>query len=367
VPGCDIHQALKTQAHLLHNFGGHPMAAGLALARENITAFRRGLSAALADCGVAPEKAVTVDAMVGLPQISIELLSAIQRLAPFGAGNPPVRLGCTGLQIVEETIFGKTKSHKRLQVQDAGGNRQPVIWWGGAAEPSPQGTFDLAFTLSPDDFNGGSAIQIEWLAAREWTPAVVATKPEFFDWRHTPDVQSKIQSLKSKILWFEGATLPDLASLPRHQLVPSESLVIGTAPPGQDIYQEALALVKPRQIFLVGQPSPFDTLPQFIKHLMGLIKYALTNKEGEVNLEELAGALGHRQATMRLGIDWLVAQGKLSIYVEENDLLVLRSDQRLPTPEASIVETLLQTALAETAAYRKFFNEANLSGLKVVG
>jgi hypothetical protein len=70
---------------------------------------------------------------------------------------------------------------------------------------------------------------------------------------------------------------------------------------------------------------------------------------------------------VRLGIDWLVAQGKLSIYVEENDLLVLRSDQRLPTPEASIVETLLQTALAETAAYRKFFNEANLSALKVVG
>jgi single-stranded-DNA-specific exonuclease len=195
VPGCDIHQALKTQAHLLHSFGGHPMAAGLALVPENISAFRRGLSAALAGCRSTPEEAATVDAIVDLPQLSIELLNAIQRLAPFGAGNPPVRLGCTGLQIVEETIFGKTKSHKRLLVQDASGHEQPVIWWGGAAEVSPQGTFDLAFTLSPDDFNGGSALQVEWLAAREWAPAPITTKlVEFIDWRQAGDPISNLQS-----------------------------------------------------------------------------------------------------------------------------------------------------------------------------
>jgi hypothetical protein len=127
-----------------------------------------------------------------------------------------------------------------------------------------------------------------------------------------------------------------------------------------------LALVKPRQVFLVGQPSPFDTLPVFIKQLMGLVKYALMHKEGEVIFEELAGVLGHRSTTIRLGIDWLVAQGKLSIYVEESDLLVLRPDQRPPTPEAPTVENLIQTALAETAAYRKFFREASLAALQQV-
>ena len=69
---------------------------------------------------------------------------------------------------------------------------------------------------------------------------------------------------------------------------------------------------------------------------------------------------------MRLGIDWLVAQGKLSIYVEEGDLLVLRPDQRPPLAEAAMVEDLLQTALVETAAYRKFFREASLAALQYV-
>lgn len=373
VPGCDIHQALKTLAHLLHSFGGHPQAAGLALAADHLAAFRRGLSAALADCQVAVEKTIALDAVVDLPQISSALLASIRRLAPFGPGNPRVRLGCTGLTIVEEAIFGKTGSHKRLVVQDRAGFEQQLIWWNGAAEPSPQGTFDLAFTLSDGDFKGGEAIQVEWLAAREWTPAPITTKPEFVDWRRASNPISNLQSLipnpqpltPNFLLWSEGLPLPALSSLPRHQLTPAENLVVWTAPPGQDIYQQALATVKPRQIFLVGQPSPFDTRPTFAKQLMGLVKYALTHKEGEVYLAELAAALGHRQATVRLGIDWLVAQGKLSLYADEGDILVLRPLQRPPTREAATVENLLQIALAETAAYRQFFREASLAALQV--
>jgi single-stranded-DNA-specific exonuclease len=370
VPGCDIHQALKTQARLLHNFGGHPQAAGLALAPENIMALRRGLSAALEGCQAGPEKTITLDAVVALSQISNDLLHTIQRLAPFGPGNPVVRLGCLSLTLVTEAVFGKTGAHKRLLVRDASGAEQEIIWWGGAAQASPAGVFDLAFTLSPNDFNG-SGLQVEWLAAREWAPTPVTTKPEFIDWRQTTNPQSKIQNLaassqaKSKILWAEGSAPTDSPFLPRYRLTPAESLVIWTAPPGQDIYQQALAMVKPRQIFLIGQPCPFDSLPAFIKQLMGLIKYALLHREGEINLAELAAALGHRQATVRLGIDWLVAQGKLTLYADEGDVLVVRSAQRSPSAEATSIEALLQAALAETAAYRQFFRTASLSALQI--
>src|SRR6185503_19407472 len=127
-------------------FGGHPMAAGLAIQPKNIAAFRRGLSAALRDCQASSEKTMTIDAVLDLPQISMELLTTLQRLAPFGVGNPTVRLGCTGLNVVDEAIFGKARTHKRLVVQDTAGCQQEVIWWWGAAESSPSGMFDLAFS-----------------------------------------------------------------------------------------------------------------------------------------------------------------------------------------------------------------------------
>ena len=48
VDGCNITEAIASQSELLTSYGGHPMAAGLALAPENIPAFRRGLARAVA-------------------------------------------------------------------------------------------------------------------------------------------------------------------------------------------------------------------------------------------------------------------------------------------------------------------------------
>jgi hypothetical protein len=83
-------------------------------------------------------------------------------------------------------------------------------------------------------------------------------------------------------------------------------------------------------------------------------------------LEELAGALGHRVTTVRLGLDWLAAQGKLFIEVEEEELLVVRPARQPPTAAAEAIETILQSALAETKAYRQFFRQASLGSFKEI-
>ncbi|MBN1221382.1 MAG: single-stranded-DNA-specific exonuclease RecJ [Anaerolineae bacterium] len=365
IPGCDIHRALKTQAPLLAGFGGHPLAAGLAIRPDNIPDFRRGLSAALADCHIAAEKTLTIDAMVELPQISADLLATIQQLGPFGAGNPPVQLGCRGLRVIEEAIFGKTGTHRRLIVQDEAGRQQEVVWWGGATERIPGGRFDLAFSLSPDDYQGGDAVQVEWRDAHEWEPAPVIRPPEFIDWRQTSEVQTNVAELANPLIWAEGVKLSGLSALPRHQLYPADTLVIWTAPPGQDILQQVLAIVRPRHIFLVGQPSSLDSLPTFAKQLMGLIKYTLSHKQNEVYLPELAAALGHRVTTARLGINWLVGQGKLTIMQEEEERLILQPAQNTPIATVAVIEDMLQAMLAETMAYRHFFKKASLTALEI--
>ncbi len=370
VPGCDIHQALKTQSGLLRSFGGHPMAAGLAIAAEKVPDLRRGLSEALHGCRPAAEQGMRLDLLVELPQISADLLRTIQRLAPFGAGNPPVRLGAAGLRIVDETIFGKERAHKKLLVEDEAGHQQSVIWWRGAAERSPEGRFDLAFTLSPDDFTGGEAVQVEWQAARPWQPVVVVKQLEVIDWRAKPEPALSIADLPVLppcLIWSEGISLPHSPTVGRHQLQQAQTLVIWTAPPGQDILEQATVAVRPQQIVLVGQPSPFARFPAFMPRLMGLIKYAVSQKEGQVELTELATALGHRVTTARLGLDWLVAQGKLAIEVEEDSWLVVRPGQYSPSPEnAAILEEILIAALAETAAYRRFFQTASLEAMRKV-
>jgi len=60
--------------------------------RRKYHAFRQGLSKALADCQIAPEKTLTSMLWLNCRKFSTDLLTTIQRLAPFGPGNPPVRL-----------------------------------------------------------------------------------------------------------------------------------------------------------------------------------------------------------------------------------------------------------------------------------
>jgi hypothetical protein len=68
-----------------------------------------------------------------------------------------------------------------------------------------------------------------------------------------------------------------------------------------------------------------------------------------------------------LGLDWLAAQGKLAIELEEESLLVVRFGQFAASIEnATILEAILKAALAETAAYRRFFQTASLEVLRKV-
>jgi single-stranded-DNA-specific exonuclease len=368
VPGCDIHQALKSQAERLLSLGGHPMAAGLSIAPEQIMAFRQGLSEALAGCRPATAKSVRIDAVIELAQISPDLWATIQRLAPFGAGNPPVQFGCRGLRIIQESSFGRAGENQRLLVEDEQGQQQTVIWWRGGGERSPQGRFDLAFSLTPPDQAGEGGVQLTWLAAREWNPPPVAASFELIDWRAKVGPPENLVwpdpvALSQAVIWAEGREKLPAAALPRHRLSPAGSLIVWSAPPDPDVFRQVVNRVRPHQIYVVGFPATFDAFPAFIKRLMGLIKHALSHKSGELILEEVAAALGQAVTTARLGIGWLEAQGKLAITVEEAELLVVRPAQGAASAEAEALEQILKAALAETAAYRQFFRQADLAAL----
>jgi hypothetical protein len=220
----------------------------------------------------------------------------------------------------------------------------------------------LAFTLSAGD-SRADQLQVEWREARLWEMAPSTRRAEYIDWRQHPHPQTLLAELPAAQVWAEGGRLESVPTVLRHQLQPAETLVIWTAPPGQDIFQQALLTTEPRQVVVVAQLGLYDTLPAFIKQLMGLIKYAVSRREGEVELGQLAAALGHRPQTVRWGIDWLVAQGRLTIEIEEDGLLVLRFNQQPSTEEAAMIEEILKTALVETAAYRQFFRQASLKAL----
>ncbi len=89
VPGVSLYDAIAACAPLLVRYGGHAQAAGLSVKKENLGALRRAINAWAAQqypVPVAPP--IEVDTRVQLAALSCEAVAGLEKLAPFGAGNP---------------------------------------------------------------------------------------------------------------------------------------------------------------------------------------------------------------------------------------------------------------------------------------
>ncbi len=213
--GIHITEAIGVQKALLAGFGGHAGAAGLALPAENIPAFRRGLARAIEAQwgGTPPEATLPIDAWLSLGDLSLDLVDEINRLGPFGAGNPPLTLATGDLRLMSAAVIGQGREHLRLVVSDADDRQQELLWWGGAGSELPEADapFDLAYRARASSYQGVRQLQLEWLDFRVSATrraVEVETRPiEWVDLRGQPHPRARLQSLRSAEtlqIWAEG-------------------------------------------------------------------------------------------------------------------------------------------------------------------
>jgi len=161
IDGFSLVEALGRCGHLLEKFGGHEMAAGLALRQEQFEAFREAFKTRarerLTDEDLAPR--VKLDGEVSLSEISLAFLTAHERLQPFGMGNPqPLFLARGVCPLAEPTVL--KEKHLRLMLgQD--GARHEALFFGGTAAPLPRPPWDIAFRIERNEWRGRVSVQIQ--------------------------------------------------------------------------------------------------------------------------------------------------------------------------------------------------------------
>jgi single-stranded-DNA-specific exonuclease len=365
VYGCDITAAIAQQEDILLAFGGHTMAAGLRLLADHIPDFRRRLSRTVKQIlgEVQPILTQQIDGYVALNELSLDLVKEIERLAPFGPGNPPLTLASKDMTLKHHRILGRSQEHLQLTVEDAKGTSQRVIWWQGAKETTPQGHFDLAYVVRASDYQGKRDLQIVFVDARpaedeeDWT---APKKVTVVDCRQENDPLATLNQLKTQlpelVIWAEGVNI--VSGHDRYSLDAAPTLVIWTLPPSTAELQLVMQKVSPQIVYLFADAVD-DSLDGFVKRLGGLVKYALNNTQGDVGPSMLAAKTGQREVTVRKGIHWLAAQGAITVVVEDGDMIRLGKGSQVKQAELEQITTELKALLAETAAYRRYFGEAD--------
>jgi single-stranded-DNA-specific exonuclease len=180
IPGLPLGPAViaARQAGLLINGGGHAMAAGFTVAAEKVEALRVFLAERLGD-GLDSERLMpelSIDAALSLGAAQGELIDHLDRLAPFGAGNPEPRFVFPAVRVVQAEPVGT--GHLRCTLADPLHTaRLRAIAFRAAA--TPLGTFlaetrgaaiHLAGHLRRDGWRGGDAVQLRIEDAASATP-----------------------------------------------------------------------------------------------------------------------------------------------------------------------------------------------------
>jgi len=324
VEGYNVTAAIAAHGEMLKSFGGHPMAAGLAIDAERIPEFRRLLSRTILEAQGPPQpvKPLQIDSILSLADLSLDLVEELERLAPFGPGNPPLVLASAGLSLISHSAVGRNGEHLQLIVEDAEGVAQKVLWWQGAGAPLPEGRFDLAYVVRASDYRGQRDVQVEWVDARLVEAPAVALRParpavEVVDYRGVSAPRQMLERLRAQgedvQVWSEAEGRAEVAGQDRYTLGPSKALAIWTTPPGPAELQAVLEQVAPEKIYLFGIDPGLDQPDKFLKRLAGLVRRALNSDQGWVSLATLAAATAQREPTVQAGLAWLVAQGHVGV------------------------------------------------------
>ncbi len=136
IDGFSLIGALRECEPLLAGFGGHEMAAGVRVASGKLDDFRERFrevcNARIEPQGLVPY--IDYDTHASIEELTIDGVSRLERLAPFGRGNPAVCLRLGGVRVAgRATTFGSTNHHLSVTVAADGGPMLRLIAWGQAA------------------------------------------------------------------------------------------------------------------------------------------------------------------------------------------------------------------------------------------
>lgn len=373
IPGVPISALITESADLLISFGGHPMAAGVNLLHDNVVRFRRDLAKNYNRVvGGPPEPPkVKIDAELPFKSISESFISDFQRLAPFGAGNPKllfatrsVHLGPGGCNLI-----GRDKKHKKLTLTDSSGVNRELLWWNSADIELPDGDFDVAYSLDIRTYKNAPQIQatLRHIRKSPGSPILIKknSKIDLLDLRSHPDPHKKILSyvsLPSTQIWAESNSPEGISASSRSNLSKSDTLVIWTTPPSRDIFSHVINSVKPKNVVFFAIDPEVQTLREFVTKLHGLLKYVMDTNEKSFDFQKAAQQIAVTPALIEVGLNWIHDHGDYDLS-QFSESCKITPGPRENLPGFEKIDKILKLLLREAAAYRSYFNKANLDTL----
>lgn len=164
ISGVNIIELIRSVSHTILEAGGHPMAAGFSVLTEKIEEFTKEISEK-AESVVTDEllkRYLTIDMKLPFSLITVDLLSEIEKLEPYGMGNPEPVFATEKVDVLEVRKIGKEQNHLKLKVSKDGKVFDAVGFnLAQKIDLTGRDSIDIAYTVDENEWNGRKSLQLK--------------------------------------------------------------------------------------------------------------------------------------------------------------------------------------------------------------
>jgi len=166
----DVTAALEECHNLLTTFGGHPLAAGFTVTRQNLAQLEECITRLATDqlgqLDLRPE--IVIDAELPLSTLSGDTFNVIQKLSPFGRGNPQPTFLTRQVEVIECRNFGNQGEWLRLKLKQGNITWQAVDFESRRTREEIPSHVDIVYNLEKSRWNGEEVLSLN---LRDFAPA----------------------------------------------------------------------------------------------------------------------------------------------------------------------------------------------------
>lgn len=164
IPGFNMFEALSECSDILIKFGGHEQAAGLTISYDNLEMFKERMN------DIAKKKlarkylmpVVEADCEIKGKDVTFELLDNLNKLEPFGTGNPPPIFILRSMNIEEIRTVGAKDNHLKMRLRDEQEKFDAIAFNMGynISGYSRKDMIDVVCSLDRNVWNGRESMQL---------------------------------------------------------------------------------------------------------------------------------------------------------------------------------------------------------------
>ncbi len=352
----DLYQLVKTQAHLLHRFGGHPFAAGLSLPVENINLFTEALNRQLRQQigmdSVNLAMIVKADLVCTVQELGQDLFRELKLLEPCGMGNPVPKILLQNCWFEkcwhqkDQDLTGKKVDYIKsdFMIRDDSTNKGfPGLWWGHYKDEIPSGRCDAIVELDYNTYKNRHEVRL--ITVRQCSLTSVGSSPQL-DWI------------------IDGRTMTEV-----EKNFPDDLIIIEECPTSWDELQVWFrqAIHQQKKIAIAFAPPKLVPPSEIGKQLVGLAKY-LSRTGTKATRYQLLQKLGISDRTLELGFQILKSLGFHISFQDRRFRFQVNLTKNNSEQNSDLAELEKQFSLAiiEEQFRRQYFYQVDLETIQAI-